>query len=183
VDIGLVTEKFNSGLRFYIGRKKGSTARLGMEGKSMMLVITEAPYPSLPIDPLATYKHLVCIAGGTGISTMMPVLRARASAASGRTILYWSCRSPALVHEVAVGRLSTVGVEVQIRVGKRWEVTELVCRETCRETSSNGDVMVIVSGPSSMADDVRHAIVQANKIRGNKGRKGVIRLVEECFNW
>ena len=178
-DIFAAYENSTSGPSFYIRRVKGLTARLGMDGNSQLPVMLETSYNSLSISVFSTYRHLVCIIGGTGITTVMPILRARASADVGRTVLYWGCRSPALVREVGVERLSRAGVEVQVRTRERWNVEELVKREA----RSGGAVVVVVSGPSSMADDVRYAIVQANRNRGKEGRKGVIRLVEECFSW
>jgi NAD(P)H-flavin reductase len=140
----------------------------------------ETSYHSLPIEPPNTYKHVVCIIGGAGISTVLPILRTRASANSGRSVPYWGCRSPALVREVGVDRLSGAGVQVHVRVGERWEVSDLVARET---RGSRGNAAIIVSGPPGMADDVRYAVVQANKARRRKGREGVVRLIEECFRW
>jgi hypothetical protein len=174
-----VSENFHSDLTFYIHRKKGCTARLDVEGRARVLVIIEIPYKSLPIEPLTIYKHVVCIVGGAGISTVLPILRTRASANPGRTVLYWACRSPALVCEVGVARLFCADIEVQIRVGERWEVSDLVTRDT---RGSHSDVVVIVSGPSSMADDARQAVVQANRARRRNGRTGVIRLIEEYFS-
>jgi hypothetical protein len=145
-----------------------------------VLVIIEIPYKSLPIEPLTIYKHVVCIVGGAGISTVLPILRTQASANSGRTVLYWACWSPALVREVGVARLFGADIEVQIRVGERWEASDLVTRDT---RGSHRDVVVIVSGPSSIPDDARQAVVQVNRARRRNGRTGVIRLIEECFSW
>lgn len=63
-------------------------------------------------------------------------------------------------------------------------------RATNTSSSDNGEITVLVSGPAQMADEVRQAVVEANKQRsfqgegkGTKERLGVIRLVEECFSW
>ena len=175
-----IPERFNTGLTFYIRRHKGITASLNGSNRIDIPVILEAPYQSSSRSVFATYKHVVCIIGGAGISTVLPILHDRASANAGRTVLYWGSRSPSLVREVEVDRLIPAGIEVRVRVGERWDVAGLVRRET---RSGSGDVVVFVSGPAGMADDARQAVVQANKLRVKQKRGGLVILVEECFSW
>lgn len=179
-NLSLSPENLTTGLTFYIRRMKGVTARLDLKGTTTLSVLIETHYTSLPIEQLSTYKHLICIAGSAGISPILAILRARASANVGRTVLYWGCRSPCLVKEIDAERYSTLGIEVQIRVGERWDVADLVRQET---SENCGDVVVVVSGPAGMMDDVRRAVVLANKDRWRMKRKGCVRLIEESFSW
>ncbi|KAH8178739.1 ferric reductase like transmembrane component domain-containing protein [Sarocladium implicatum] len=164
-------------LSFLVRRQRGLTNRLFRSQQSQKVLI-EGPYASISTSAsLATASpQVICIVGGSGITAVLPLLRSRASSASGRTVLYWSCRSEALVEISAVRQFGTF-IESHILVGRRWDVEDVVSRET---GGIHGDVVVVTCGPVSMADDVRHAVVEANKRRSGKG---IIRLYEECYSW
>ncbi|KAM0328574.1 hypothetical protein ACHAQA_004982 [Verticillium albo-atrum] len=142
-------------LTFLIRREKGVTARLA--ASSSLPVLVETAPPPLSLNRYATDPHIVCVIGGAGITTVSPLLAARAKLPHARTALYWGCRSAALVRQVGVERLTGPGLDVNVRVGARWDVREVLQRET---SGRRGEVVVIVSGPSGMADEVRRVVVE-----------------------
>lgn len=131
-DKNAVSINIHSGLTFmfYIRCTKGVTTRLSAESGTRVPVMIVTLYHSLPIEHPTTYKHIVCMTGGAGISTVLPILRIRVPANSGRIVVYWGYRSPGLVREVGVDRLSGVGIDVHILVGEWWEFSNLVARKT-----------------------------------------------------
>jgi NAD(P)H-flavin reductase len=183
-----------TGLSFLIRREQGTTARLFTNTLSHRVLI-EGAYPTTISHSTAvsTSAHVVCIAGGVGISAILPVLRARASAGVGRTAVYFGTRSEGLVRSCGLEELGTngeaMGIDVGVKVGKRWDLREIVWEEAgcqgdeeigtiVRDGRGDKDVMVIVCGPPEMVADVRWAVVEANRRR--KGR-GVVRLMYEAF--
>ncbi|KUJ24605.1 uncharacterized protein LY89DRAFT_713415 [Mollisia scopiformis] len=176
--------KMVSSLSFLIRREKGTTALLFTDSLKV-LVPVEGPYSSqLSLASLpATAPHLVCIAGGVGIAPILPVLRARANASTGSTRLYLGARSKGLLLTCGPEYLQreSTSLDIQVRIGKRWDMEELVWREAgCYEPGSYGngaDTLIIVCGPASMIDDVRWAVVEANK----RCKRGIGRLLDESF--
>ncbi|KAL9949723.1 hypothetical protein ACHAQF_001653 [Verticillium nonalfalfae] len=165
-------------LTFLIRREKGLTARLA--ATSSLPVLVETAPPPLSLNRYATDPHVVCVIGGAGITAVNPLLAARSRLPHARTALYWACRSSALVTHVGVDKLTGPGLDVNVRVGARWDVREVLGQETSRR---RGDIVVVVSGPAGMADEVRRVIVDINRGRRRRGVSGVVRLVEECFSW
>lgn len=168
-----------TGITLYIRRQRGITARLFDSSKETIKVLVEGPYRPLPIPNIATCPTLVCIAGGVGISAVLPALKSHGLV--GRSVLYWGCRSEGLVDAVDLDDLRHTGVEVHVKIGDRWDVHEIVGEES-RTAVLRGDVIVLASGPNEMADAVRAAVVRANLTASHTGR-GRVRLVEESFSW
>ncbi|KAM0270866.1 hypothetical protein ACHAQH_009292 [Verticillium albo-atrum] len=125
-------------LTFLIRREKGLTAKLA--ASSSLPVLVETAPPPLSLNRYATDPHVVCLIGGAGITTVNPLLAARSRLPHARTALYWGCRSSALVRQVGVERLVGPGLDVNVRVGARWDVREVLGRETA---GRGGDVVVI----------------------------------------
>ncbi|KAF2169489.1 hypothetical protein M409DRAFT_36173 [Zasmidium cellare ATCC 36951] len=169
----------STGLTFYIRRQRGITAQLFDSPHQAVKVLVEGPYRPLPIPNIAACATLVCIAGGVGISAVLPALRSHCLV--GRSVLYWGCRSQALVDAVDMDAFRRAGVEIHVKINARWIVHEIVSEEA-RATLPLGDVIVLASGPNEMADDVRAAVVRANLTMSHAGR-GRVRLVEESFSW
>lgn len=165
-------------LTFLIRWEKGQTARLAAT-PSLPVLVETAP-PPLSLNRYATDPHVVCVIGGAGITAVNPLLAARSRLPHARTALYWACRSSALVTHVGVDKLTGPGLDVNVRVGARWDVREVLGQETSRR---GGDIVVVVSGPAGMADEVRRVIVDINRGLRRRGVSGVVRLVEECFSW
>jgi len=181
-----------TGFSFLIRRERGITARIFRHALTLPVLI-EGPYPTtISLSNAAlTSPHVVCIAGGVGIAAIVPVLRIRASAGMGRTALYFGTRSEGLVRTCGLAELmdrkDAVGIDVQIMVKGRWNLRQVVLRETACDglhdrqiqRGGPGDVIVIVCGPPSMVTDVRWAVVEANQRRRNKA--GIVRLIYESF--
>jgi predicted ferric reductase len=199
-----------SGATFYVRRQSGITALLFRSALTSFPVLLEGPYS--PSRQVPTTTHLLCIAGGVGITGALPAFTAHVGAriASGAqtgssTALYWSCRSPELVRDVegrhlapllcdagtsaaAVGGHSMRSADVHIKTEGRWDVDMIVQERARGALKRGGDVVVLVCGPPGMADGVRRAVVKANLGVGH-GRKcgcnggGRVRLIEEGFWW
>ncbi|KAH6675325.1 ferric reductase transmembrane component 6 [Plectosphaerella plurivora] len=170
-----------AGLTFYVKREKGMTRRLArFVGRRLPVLVETSHEITLPASRIAACPRLLCVVGGAGITATLPLLRSRAGMAPARTSVYWGCRSEALVRQAGIEALSGAAMEVFVRVGQRWDVKEIVRREA---ENTDGELVVLVSGPSQMADEVRQAIVDANRGRAKRGDRGVVRLVEECFSW
>lgn len=57
-----------------------------------------------------------------------------------------------------------------------------VVKEEAQTAISQGDVIVLTSGPNEMADDVQAAVIAANLTTSHSGR-GRICLVDETLSW
>lgn len=175
-----------SGITLYIRRCNGITRSLFNARKKAYPVFVEGPYHVLPIPDLAARPKLVAIAGGVGISTVLPIITSHAL--QGSTSLYWSSRSHSLVDHVDLSSLRAAGVRVHLRILDRWSMDEVLLAEVHGPEASE-EVTVIVSGPSQMADDVRAAVSKCNNMASTRSRlRGdaaitKVRLVEECFSW
>jgi NAD(P)H-flavin reductase len=198
------------GATFYIRRHSGITALLFRQNLRSLPVLLEGPYS--PHRHIPSTTHLLCIAGGVGITGALPAFTSHAGVliASGTRIassssLYWSCRSPALVQDVegkflgllqsaasaAVGADGSRPVEVRVKTEGRWDVDRIVHdRARSLLERDGGDVVVLVCGPPGMADAVRRAVVRVNLGVGktklnDKGGSAVgrVRLIEEGFWW
>ena len=173
-------------LSFIIRRHRGVTARLFANDDLALPVLVEGPYhPHINLFELAaTSSHVVCIAGGVGITAILPLLRARSAASLGRTALYFGARTKALVESCGLYELreNAPNLDVHIRVGARWPVDYIVRQElgeTERSMGSSRDGLVVTCGPPDTVHSVRLAVLEANRRR----KYGVIRLVDEHFSW
>ncbi|GJN71028.1 hypothetical protein PLICBS_005088 [Purpureocillium lilacinum] len=133
--------------------------------------------------PTLRYPNTLCIAGGAGISAVMPALGQCLSiyGMKGSTKLYWGLRSRELVSAVESSIVGPDGdranwgeIETHISVGSRLNVRQILEEEL--EQVSSGTT-VIVCGPLAMCDEVRYTV--AALARHGK----VVRLVEESLPW
>ncbi|KAB5533414.1 ferric reductase like transmembrane component-domain-containing protein [Coniochaeta sp. 2T2.1] len=181
------------GLVLFIRREHGLTSHLikhadthagipvlveSSYGLHMSIVESPAPRPSL------SYPNIVCIAGGVGITGVLPYLF-NGPGGLGKTKLFWGVRTEPLVRAVRgiVGKTirhddsgmeTWAGADVTVAVGKRFDI-DAILREATQ--NAEGGSTVIVCGPAGMADGVRLAVARL-------GKTGVvIRLVEESFSW
>jgi hypothetical protein len=132
------------------------------------------------------YPNLICIAGGVGITGVLPFLSDAPDFSWGRKKLFWSVRTEPLVRAVrgvvgnvtrdddAGGREAWGGTEVTVSVGKRFDIDALLTEELGGVV---GGTTVAVCGPARMADEVRVAVTRLGK------RGVVVRLIEESFSW
>ncbi|KAF2669305.1 hypothetical protein BT63DRAFT_479164 [Microthyrium microscopicum] len=164
-------EPASTTLSFFMRTHTGTTSLLRL--RSRLPVLIEGSY-GLPLD-LSHYHRLICIAGGVGITAVISYLREHARTnGPGAAKLYWGSRSDALVDALAeeVSRYDGIAVTKE-----RLDVKAIVRREVSG-VPEGWRVAVVVSGPKAMADDVREVVCEVGR-----GRKGVVRLVDECFGW
>ncbi|PMD35086.1 hypothetical protein L207DRAFT_570654 [Hyaloscypha variabilis F] len=141
IDIGKSNGNTVTGLSFLIRRERGITARLFTKSLTLPVLIG-GPYPtSISLSSaVSSSPHIFCIAGGVGIVAILPVLRARASADIGRTALYFGTRSKGLMRtcglEELISRREALGIDVFVRMGRRWDLEKVVWQEIFRVISS-----------------------------------------------
>ncbi len=164
---GLAPRRPMMGLTFFIRNQAGITSQL--RARHSLPVLVESPYGHHP--DLSSYPSLIGIAGGVGITAVLPALRSHA----GYAKLYWGVRAMGIVEALSP---DLIGIEKEVAVGKRLDLRDLLEREVAAE---DGDVAVVVSGPAGMADDVRAIVSEMGRRRDGKKRR--IELVEESFTW
>jgi hypothetical protein len=156
----------SQGLTFFMRTHSGTTGLL--RKRASLPVLVEASYGK-PKN-LDTYPLLLCIAGGVGITAILPYLYAH----KGRTKLFWGSRSTALVSAL---REETRGFEGKTVVGKRLFIKVILKREFAK-IGDAVNVAVVVSGPKGMGHEVRKLVCEIAK-----KRVGEVRLVDENFGW
>jgi hypothetical protein len=142
-------------------------------------VIVESSYHANPaIRNLSHCSSLLCIAGGVGITAVLPLLKGFTGVHSR---LEWGVRSDSLVRALepeltalARGAGATV---VNTSIGQRLKIVDIV-REELEKESDKGDLGIVVCGPNSMADDVRAVVAEL----GPKAKRGIV-FVDEAFSW
>ncbi|RMJ13642.1 hypothetical protein CDV36_006670 [Fusarium kuroshium] len=152
----------------------------GSYGPQASIIPSPAPYPTIE------YPNIICVAGGVGITGLLPCLYHGPSVMSiqGKKKLFWGVRTEPLVqavrdiipqvHHGEDGHENWNDFDVSISVGKRFDLNATLTEEL---GSVTGGTTVVVCGPSGMADEVRVAVTEL-------GRGGsVVRLIEESFAW
>ncbi|KAK4221200.1 ferric reductase like transmembrane component-domain-containing protein [Podospora fimiseda] len=156
-----------SGITLYVRKSEGLTKLLASH--SSLLTLLDGPYPDNPTRAVLKSDRLVLIAGGVGITGVLPYI-----ARHTNVKVYWSVRSASegLVRDLE-GALSKV--EKDVRVGSRLDLEALLTEE---ESAGWERVGVVVCGPGSLCDDAR-ALVTA------KGRSGPViwDLEVDAFSW
>ncbi|RSL58226.1 hypothetical protein CEP54_007886 [Fusarium duplospermum] len=142
--------------------------------------VIPAPHPTIE------YPNIICVAGGVGITGVLPCLDGSPSVMGlrGRNKLFWGVRTEPLVqavrdiipqvHHGEDGQENWNDFDVSISVGKRFDLKAVLAEELGSVTSGT---TVVVCGPSGMADEVRVAVTDLGK------RGSVVRLIEESFAW
>jgi hypothetical protein len=161
-----ITPAKSQGLTFFMRTHGGTT---GLLRKRISLpVLVEASY-GVPQN-LDRYPLLLCIAGGVGITAILPYLHSH----KGHTKLFWGSRSATLVSAL---REEIKGLEGETLVGKRLFIKLILQREFVK-IGDAVDVTVVVSGPKGMGHEVREFVCEVAK-----RRSGEVRLVDENFGW
>ncbi|KAF2435456.1 ferric reductase like transmembrane component [Tothia fuscella] len=152
------------GLTFLLRVQGGLTNQL--KSRATIPVLVESGYGTH--EDLSSNSLLIGIAGGVGITAVLPVLHSH----PGRTKLFWGARTHGIIDEM---QSTLAGVDKETFVGNRMNVYDVLAQEL---TGSSENVVVVSSGPSGMADEVRMAVCKLGK-----KSKGSITLVEEAFSW
>jgi hypothetical protein len=154
------------GITFFVRTHSGTTARL--RARASLPILVESCY-GLP-KPLDAYPLLLCVAGGVGITAILPYLAAH----RGQAKLFWGSRSQALVDAL---REEVRGYGGEIIAGRRLFV-KLALQREFGKVKGDVNVAVVVSGPRGMGDDVREFVCEVVKTR-----RGDVRLLDESFGW
>ncbi|KAH8898325.1 hypothetical protein GQ53DRAFT_742401 [Thozetella sp. PMI_491] len=182
------------GIAFFVRRRGGLTATLARHAEVTsdgIPVLIESSYGQNAMSvlgasttrPSLSYPNVICIAGGVGITGVLPLLDRPLLTVPGTTKLFWCVRTQPLVRAVEEmigdrvfhgekGTTKWGGAEVTISVGKRLLLKEVLEKELATVETKRGTT-VIVCGPAGMLDEVRVCVCEL-------ARKGaVLRFVEE----
>ena len=157
------------------------TARLASRaagGSIRLPVLVEGSYGSAMPLQLSQCSSLLCIAGGVGVSAVLPLLH-EAGLRDAR--LCWGMRNASLLEAFKdeIASLSPA-VQVETSIRTRLSIADIVKEELCGIRGGAGPVGVVVCGPPGMADDVRLAVTKL--ARNGSVRRGVV-LLDETFAW
>ncbi|KAH6975155.1 ferric reductase like transmembrane component-domain-containing protein [Ilyonectria sp. MPI-CAGE-AT-0026] len=151
----------------------------GHEGKTY-LQGTEGKFAPTP-----DYPNTLCIAGGVGVTALIPALQSSLSLYKpiGNTKLYWGIRNRGLVDAIegmmlgqGDGTKANWGrIEPHITIGSRMNVRRIL-EEELGEAGGAGTT-VIVCGPLAMCDEVRYTVAALAR------HGAVVRLMEESLAW
>ncbi|KAF5000357.1 hypothetical protein FGRMN_1825 [Fusarium graminum] len=188
---GNYNEARTPGLVVFVRRHGGLTSLLSSHAMSAGLrVLVEGAYgqhtsllASPALQPTIEYNNMICIAGGVGITGVLPCLDTKPGLTGiGKKKLFWGVRTEPLVdavraviprfHVAQDGQEIWNDFDVSISIGKRFDLKAILDEEF---RGVEGGTTVVVCGPLGMADEVRVIVTRL-------GREGVIvRLAEESF--
>ncbi|OBR13251.1 Ferric reductase transmembrane component 4 [Colletotrichum higginsianum IMI 349063] len=162
----------------------GMTAKLSAKltatgcGLLRIPVLVEGSYHSNATAKLSHCTSLLCIAGGVGVTAVLPI--ARSFEAPRRSRLVWGVRHETLVAalEPEMAQLPK-HVGLSIKIGERINI-DAVLREELARDGESGPVGIVVCGPPSMTDEVRSRLSELGRTEG--ARKAFV-LVDEAFSW
>lgn len=196
-------------IQFVIRPYKGMTARLrdsivkSGTGSKEMTALIEGPYGGT--EPVFDYNNIIFIAGGSGISAVLPYVqeylqvRSTPRSTTTRVHVVWAVRQKGFIQDVLENELATAAKDPRVKLDlfhtgasaltieedklqafttvryERPDIKSLLHREV---GESVGTVAVFVCGAAALADDARRASVE---IVGG-GFKG-LGYFEEQFGW
>lgn len=171
------------GIVLFIRRQKGLTQKLAMHQSTRVLVESSYGHNFLSLhddtSPSQSYPNVICIAGGVGITGVLPALgHFHGFQQVGGKKLYWGTRTWPLVNAVqdmlGLELSHWPGVDVTLSVGERLNLRELLEKDL----EGGRGTMIVACGPESMMDDVRSIVSGLTRHNG-----AVVKLVIECFAW
>jgi NAD(P)H-flavin reductase/nitrate reductase NapE component len=181
----------NGGITFFVRVRNGTTKRLAEKANHdtkicTLPVLLEGAYDCGEVGSYSTNIHssknqfskIICIAGGVGITALMPILHKASKAqnieSNTAVSLHWSSRSSALVNSISsMLNITTTGINEQrgkvgmlsthCVIGQRLEGSE-VLEEEIRESEAKGkSILILVCAPTDMAQAYQnHAIAYKN---------------------
>ncbi|KAF4626651.1 hypothetical protein G7Y89_g11504 [Cudoniella acicularis] len=154
------------GLTFFIRTQAGLTSQLPLH--TTLPVLVESMYGKH--EGLDGYASLVCIAGGVGVTAVLPYLQVH----PGAKKLFWGVRNEGIVKAM---KISLQGIDKEVFVGTKMVLRDVL--EGALFKAGPDGVAVVVSGPTAMADEVRVLVSEI----GKRGGRNNIKLVEESFAW
>lgn len=162
------SNQITSGLTLFIKKSSGMTKSLHQT--SNLLTLLEGPYPNNPTDEILRCDRVLLIGGGIGITGLLPWVVSHFNVK-----LYWSVKDNAKCLVDAVEKPLAGLAEKDVRVGSRLNLKELLAEETASGWKRIG---VVVSGPGSLCDDARAAVVEEGKRGGT-----VFALEVDAYSW
>ncbi|RYP71911.1 hypothetical protein DL771_004514 [Monosporascus sp. 5C6A] len=175
-----------TGSTFFARTRKGITSQLAARATAAsrdsavrLGVLIDGSYHSSTNSQLAHCTAILCIAGGVGITAVLPYLRKVRSPRRGQ--LYWATRKAGLVNALKP-ELDSLrdSVHVETGVGRRLDLDAILRKELTWSNPDEGPLGIIVCGPAGMADDVRQNAARLTR-EGHTRRPWV--LVDEAFSW
>jgi hypothetical protein len=170
------------GATFIVRTREGVTRHIANKlakatGPIHIPVFLEGSYHSAPLDKISHCTTVVCIAGGVGITAVLPLLQSNGPRSAR---LFWGMRDASLARAMSdlVGKLPP-SVHVVTSTGDRLDIHAILREELLRRKDDKGPVAIVVSGPSSMADQVRNTVTTL----GRSGQSREFILVDEGFSW
>ncbi|KAH7268455.1 ferric reductase like transmembrane component-domain-containing protein [Fusarium solani] len=177
-------------IRAQSGLTKKIAAKANKEGGIPVLIEGSYGHGSTnAFTPTAEYPNVLCIAGGVGITGILPALSSSLSIFArplGTTKLYWGIKDRGLVDAVKSmivgdskdgekGDETNWGhVESHVMIGSRMNIRQVLSEEL---ENAPGGTIVVVCGPHAMCDEARYACASLAR----HGAK--VRYVEESFSW
>lgn len=158
-----------SGISLYVRRSTGLTKAL--TAQASLLTLLDGPYPNNSTTAVLRTDRLVLIAGGIGITAVLPFI-----AHHPNVSLHWSVKTSS---QRLVDDLATVLEDVRdktVSVGARLDVGDLLEREESEGWSRIG---VVVCGPGGLCDEVRDMVSKRARTSG----KARWELDVEAFSW
>jgi len=158
-----------AGITLLIKKEKGITQYLATH--SRLITLLDGPYKNNNTTSILRCDRVLLIAGGIGITGILPWVHSH-----WNVKLAWSVSEAAkpLVDAIVLDGL--VGVTKEVRVGRRFDVSELVAEEADARWESVG---VVVSGPGGLCDAVREAVARAGRRRSGT----VFELEVDAYSW
>lgn len=197
-------------IHFVIRPYKGMTARLrdsivkSGTGSREMTALIEGPYGGT--EPVFDYNNIIFIAGGSGISAVLPYVQefldgmSTARSTTTRVHIVWAARQRGFIQDVLETELATAAKDPRVKLDifltgastltiEADKLQALTTKVRCerpdiksllhREVGESvGTVAVFVCGAPALADDARRASVEIVG-RGFKG----LGYFEEQFGW
>ncbi|RVX69604.1 hypothetical protein B0A52_06668 [Exophiala mesophila] len=168
------------GIRLLLRPQNGSTFRLAQKVQSKgtplsIPVWVEDSYHTQSTKKLLSCSSLLCIAGGVGITAVLPVLRSYDGPSAK---LFWGVKHDDIVNAVAA-EIDGLGprLQTETRIRERLDV-ETIVQDELLNSEARGNVGIMVCGPAEMADHVRLAI---GKVAG-RSKRGIV-FLDEAFAW
>jgi predicted ferric reductase len=159
-----------AGITLFIRKSTGMTRAL--KSHPSLLTLLDGPYPNNPTAAILQCDRVLLIAGGIGITGLLPWTRT----GQANVKLWWSVRESAACLVDALGAALDGVKEKEVRVGGRLDVRGLLREEGLVGWKRIG---VVVCGPGGLCDEVRAVVAEMGR-----REKGVVWELEvDAYSW